>query len=310
MNQVTVFCPATIANISCGFDILGLCLENIGDLITIKKTVTKNIVISKITGETLPLDVKKNVAGVAALAMLEKTQCDCGFDIEINKKIKPGSGIGSSAASAAGVVFGINKLLRNPFSNLELIKFAMEGEKFASNTAHADNVTPAILGGFTIVKSYKPLDVLKINVPDELYVSVLHPMVQIKTAESRNLLKKNIPLNLVTTQCGNLAGLICGIFTNDYNLIGRSLKDVIAEPYRKNLIPYFDEVKNEAIATNALGCGISGSGPSIFAFSKGLETANKVSNKMLNIFKKSNIACDLYTIKPCSKGTHLVNKPL
>ena len=308
MDSIKIFAPATIANVSCGFDILGLCLDTVGDEMVIKKTKEKGITISKIVGQTLPLEAKKNVAGVAALALLEKIDSDFGFDIEIYKNIKPGSGIGSSAASAAGAVFGINALLGEPFTTKELVSFAMEGEKLASGSAHADNVAPALLGGFTLVRSYEPsLEVIKINSPKELYATVIHPQIEVKTADSRSVLKQQVTLKLAVKQMGNLGGLISGLFAEDYNLISNSLHDEIVEPYRSILIPGFEEVKQECIKAGALGSGISGSGPSIFALSKGEATAKKVAESMSNVYKNIGIDFDVHISKINQKGIKILS---
>ncbi|MFL0087549.1 homoserine kinase [Tenacibaculum maritimum] len=307
MDTIKIFTPATVANVSCGFDVLGLCLDTVGDEMIISKTVTKGITISKIVGQHLPLEATKNVAGVAALALLKKTDIDYGFDLQIYKKIKPGSGIGSSAASAAGAVFGINKLLGNPFSSRELVSFAMEGEKLASGTAHADNVAPALLGGFTLVRSYAPLDIVKINAPKELYVTVIHPQIEVKTADARSVLKQKVTLKETVEQLGNLGGLISGLYTNDYDLIGRSLHDKIVEPLRAILIPEFDIVKNKCKHAGALGSGISGSGPSIFALSKGQNTAQKVAEVMGATYKKVGIDFDIHLSKVNSEGIKILS---
>lgn len=306
MNIIKIFAPATVANVSCGFDVLGLCLDSVGDEMIIKKTEEKGVKISKIIGQDLPLETEKNVAGVAVLAMLENIQTDCGFDIEIHKNIKPGSGIGSSSASAAGAVFGVNKLLNEPFSLKELVPFAMQGEKLASGTAHADNVAPALLGGFTLVKSYKPLDIIKINTPKELYATVIHPKIEVKTADSRSVLKQKVTLQQTIKQLGNLGGLISGLYTEDYELIGRSLHDDIVEPLRSILIPEFNKVKQNAINAGALGGGISGSGPSIFALSKGKEIAEKVGKAMAKSYENHSINFDVYVSKINSAGMKII----
>lgn len=294
MLEIKLFCPATIANVSCGFDVLGLCLDTVGDEMVIRKSAEKGIRITKIIGQELPLETEKNVAGVAALSLLSTLNSDAGFEIEIYKNIKPGSGIGSSAASAAGAVFGINELFGKPFSLEELVPFAMEGEKLASGTAHADNVAPALLGGFTLVRSYDPLDIIKIDAPRELYATVIHPQIEIKTADARSVLKKKVTLKQIVIQLGNLGGLISGLYTNDYELIGRSLHDEIVEPSRSILIPEFDNVIATAKQHGALGGGISGSGPSIFVLSKGIETADIVGKAMAEVYKDLKIDFDVH----------------
>lgn len=308
MKEIKIFAPATIANVSCGFDILGLCLETIGDEMVIRKVKNKGIKITKIVGQELPLEAEKNVAGVAGLALLKAIDVDFGFEIEIYKNIKPGSGIGSSAASAAGAVFGMNELLGNPFTLRELISFAMKGEKLASGSAHADNVAPALLGGFTLVRSSDPLDVIKIDVPSQLYATVIHPQIEVKTSESRSVLKQRVPLQKMVQQMGNLSGLISGLYTEDYDLISRSLHDEIIEPNRSILIPEFDKIKEASLSAGALGSGISGSGPSIFALSKGKEIANEVGKKMAEAYSKINIDFDVHISKVNVKGMKILAK--
>jgi len=306
MNEIKIFCPATVANLSCGFDVLGLCLEDIGDEMIIRKVKEKGLRITTVTGANLPLETKKNVAGVAGMALLNHLDLEFGFEIEIHKKIKAGSGIGSSAASAAGVVVGINELLGNPLHRKELIPFAMEGEFLASGSYHADNVSPAILGGFTLVRGYDPLEVIKIKSPQYLYVTIIHPHIEVKTSEARNILPKEIPLKTAITQWGNLGGLISGLYTEDYGLIGRCLHDFVAEPYRKNFIPDFENVKKTALENGALGCGISGSGPSIFSLSKSLETAKNVADAIDKEYSKTGIEYAIYVSKVCDEGVKVL----
>ncbi len=302
MNEIKIFCPATIANISCGFDVLGVALDTIGDEMIVRKTQEKGIRITKLEGQQLPMETHLNVAGVAGLALLAVSDYDGGFDIEIYKKIKAGSGIGSSAASSTGAVWAMNELLGKPFSTLELVRFAMEGERLASGVAHADNVAPALFGGFTLVRSYTPLDVIPIPSPTDLYATVIHPQIEVKTSDSRKILKTTISLEDGIKQWGNLGGLIAGLFTSDYNLIGRSLEDYIIEPIRSILIPGFDVIKSTSMSNGALGCGISGSGPSIFAFSKGEATAQKVGTEMKEVYRKIGIDFDVHISKINTSG--------
>lgn len=307
MGQIKIFSPATIANISCGFDVLGVALDSVGDEMVIRKVLEKGIRITKLVGQNLPLQTEKNVAGVAGMALLAESDYEGGFEIEIYKKIKAGSGIGSSAASSAGAVWGMNQLLGAPFSTSKLVEFAMEGERLASGVAHADNVAPALFGGFTLVRSYEPLDIIPINSPSELYATVIHPQIEVKTSDSRKILKTNITLKDGIRQWGNLGGLIAGLFTEDYDLIGRSLVDHIVEPIRSILIPGFDDVKVNSMAAGALGCGISGSGPSIFAFSKGEAIAQAVALAMKNVYQNIGIDYDIHVSKINSKGIKILN---
>ncbi len=307
MKSIKVFAPATVANLSCGFDVLGCCLDNVGDEMVISLTSTPGVKITKIEGADLPLETHKNVAGVATEALLDKYNGDTGVEIEIYKKIKAGSGIGSSAASSAGAVWAINNLLGNPFTAQELIQFAMEGEKLASGNAHADNVAPAIMGGFTLVRSYTPLDVIKLNSPEDLFMTVIHPQIEVKTSDSRSVIKHKVTLNKAIEQWGNVGGLVAGLYTEDYDLIGRSLNDVIIEPLRSILIPEFDTIKNAAITNGALGSGISGSGPSVFALSKGIDTATKVAKAIEDIYSKTEISFDIHISKINPDGVRVLN---
>ncbi|MDY8135808.1 homoserine kinase [Aquimarina sp. 2201CG5-10] len=307
MKSIKIFAPATVANLSCGFDVLGCCLDNVGDEMVISITSGSGVKITKIEGADLPLETNKNVAGVAVEAMLKSYNQEIGVEIEIHKKIKAGSGIGSSAASSAGAVWAVNHLLDSPFSNQQLVQFAMEGEKLASGNAHADNVAPALLGGFTLVRSYNPLDVIKLHTPEHLVMTVIHPQIEVKTSDSRSVIKHKVNLKQAIHQWGNVGGLVAGLFTEDYNLIGRSLEDVIIEPLRSILIPEFKNVKEAAIVNGALGCGISGSGPSIFALSKGMETANKVAEAIDKVYQKTGLDFDIHISKINDQGVKIIN---
>ena len=294
MNEIKVFSPASIANLSCGYDILGVCLDNIGDEITVRKTKKKGVVIKKVSGQKLSTDISLNVAGVSATALLNETKVNCGFEIEIHKGIKPGSGIGSSAASSAGSVFAINKLIGEPYTNKELIKFAMCGEMAASGSKHADNVAAVLLGGFTFVKNSTENDYFKLNTPIEIAFTVIHPKIELKTKDSRAVVKDKVLLKNMIEQSANLGAFISGLYTEDYDLIGRSLKDVIIEPLRSVLIPKFEKIKSVSINSGALGCGISGSGPSVFAMCKGVTTAINVGNAMKKIYDKLDLDYDVH----------------
>ncbi len=308
MNEIKIFAPATIANISCGFDVLGCCLDSIGDEMIIRKSSKKGIRITKIIGDVLPMETKKNVAGVAALALLEKLnrEIDFGFEIEIYKNIKPGSGIGSSAASAAGVVFAMNKLLGEPFSKLELIEFSREGERLACGSPIADNVAPALLGGFTLVKSTNPLHIIELPTLADLYAVLIHPQIEIKTSDSRAVLPTTVSLEVATKQWANLGSLVHALHVEDYELFSGSLVDFIVEPHRSKLIPDFDKVKKESILAGALGCGISGSGPSIFTFCKGKQIADNVFNAISEVYKKTQIPYHVYSTKINTKGIKIL----
>ncbi|MFD0988753.1 homoserine kinase [Mariniflexile jejuense] len=308
MNEIKLFSPATVANVACGFDVLGFCLDSVGDEMVIRKTDKKGIFITKIDGGfNLPFEAELNVAGVSALAMYNALKPNCGFEIEINKKIKPGSGIGSSAASAVGSVFGMNELLGKPCNKTQLTEFAIKGEALASKCEHADNLAPAMFGGFTLVKSLSPLEILQIPTPNDLYATIIHPQIEVKTSEARAILPKDVALSKAVTQWANFGSLIHALHTSDFELIQRSLNDVIVEPYRSQLIPHYNEVKKEILKVGALGAGISGSGPSIFSLSKGLENAKNVANAMKNTYSKTGIDFDIHVSKINIQGIKILN---
>ena len=251
MNEIKIFSPATVANVSCGFDVLGFCLDTIGDEMVIRKTDKKGIHITKIEGYDLPFEAENNVAGVSALALLEDAQLDYGFEIDIYKNIKPGSGVGSSSASAVGSVFGMNELLGRPYNKTQLTNFAMKGEALASQCEHADNIAPAIFGGFTLVKSVAPLEVLQLPTPKDLFAVIIHPQIEIKTSESRAILPKQIPLQDAITQWSNVGSLVHALHTSNYKLLSRSLIDVVVEPHRCQLIPRCDAIRQSGLEHGA-----------------------------------------------------------
>ena len=306
MNEIKIFSPATVANVACGFDVLGFCLDSVGDEMVIRKIDKKGIYITKIEGFDLPYEAELNVAGVSALAMYEAAKPDCGFEIEIYKNIKPGSGIGSSAASAVGSVFGMNELLGRPYNKTQLTEFAIKGEALASKCEHADNLAPAMFGGFTLVKSISPLEILEIPSPDDLYATIIHPQIEIKTSEARAILPKDIPLNDAIIQWANFGSLIHALHTGDFELLKNSLHDVVIEPYRSKLIPHYKEVKIEVLKAGALGAGISGSGPSIFSLSKGVKTAINVEVAMRKVYSKTGIEFDIHVSKINTEGIKIL----
>ncbi len=305
-NEIKIFSPATVANVACGFDVLGFCLDSVGDEMVIRKTAEKGIHITKIEGFNLPFEAKLNVAGVSAIAMYEAVNPDYGFEIEIYKNIKPGSGIGSSAASAVGSVFGMNELLGRPFNKTELTQFAIKGEALASKCEHADNLAPALFGGFTLVKSISPVQILEIPSPDNLYATIIHPQIEIKTSESRAILPKEVKLQDAITQWANFGSLIHSLHTSNYELMQKSLHDVIIEPHRSKLIPHYNEVKKAALNAGSLGSGISGSGPSIFSLCKGIEVANNVKDAIEKIYSKTGIEFDIHVSKINTEGIKII----
>jgi homoserine kinase len=289
MKEIRVFAPNTIANLGCGYDVMGLALEHYGDLLTLRARNDRELVIHEIKGASLPLEPDKNVATVALKAMLSQLGIDQGLELTIEKNISPGSGLGSSASSAAAAVYALNLLLDQPYSTHELIPFAMEGERSSSGHAHADNVAPALLGGVTVVRSYQPLDVFNIPFPESLRVAIIFPQVETKTADAKRILKRQILLSDGVRQWGNVAGLVSGLILSDFGRIGASLEDVIIEPVRKVLIPFYDEVKACAMDHGALGFGISGSGPSTFALVRDPDKAEEISEACAAIYQNQDI---------------------
>ena len=306
MDYLKIFAPATVANVSCGFDSLGFAVDAVGDEITFTKTAEKGVKITTITGADLTYDIDKNAASAVVKKILNAANADFGIALTLHKGFSPGSGLGSSAASAAGAAFGANKLVGNRYSELELTKFAMFGEEVACGSQIADNVAAAIYGGFILVRSYNPLDIVKLPVPSELRVVAIHPQITIKTKDARAVLPKKIALKDAVTQWANVAGLISGLYTDNYNLISNSLVDIVAEPARKPLIPFFDEVKNSALKAGALGAGISGSGPTIFALCEGNEVAEKVYHSIEESYKNKGIDFEMFISKVNQEGIRIL----
>jgi homoserine kinase len=305
LQSVTVAAPATVANLVCGFDILGLALNEPCDIMTVAFKEEPGLTIRNLDNFGLPEDPLKNVAGVSLLSLMEAIDYPIGLEMTIEKHIKPGSGIGSSAASAAGAVAAANFLLGNTFSKSELIQFAMNGEKLASGVKHADNIAPCLLGGITLIKSILPLDIVPLTCPP-LYVTIVHPQIEVRTSDARQILRKQVLLKDAIKQWGNIAGLVAGFLQGDYSLIGRSLEDFIIEPVRSMLIPAFDEVKKNSIAAGALGGGISGSGPSIFMLSTTLEIAQSVEKEMSSIYTRVGIDHSTYVTTINNAGVKLL----
>jgi homoserine kinase len=301
MKEITIHAPGTVANLVCGFDVLGLCLSAPYDIMRVKLLDKKEVIIRTTDGFPLPTDPAMNTAGAPLLEMLAGLDQEVGFEVIITKQIKPGSGIGSSAASAAGAVVAANELLGNIFSREDLVRFAMFGEKVASGVKHADNIAPCIYGGVTLIRSIFPLDIVPIPTP-LLFVTVVHPQIEVRTSDSRQILRKEVLLKDAIRQWGNIAGLVAGLMKNDYELIGRSLEDVIIEPVRSILIPGFHEMKKQCKAAGAIGGGISGSGPSVFMLSKDEVTAQAVEQVMKLIYDRIGLQYFTYVTTISQQG--------
>jgi len=287
---------ASVANVSCGFDCIGYAISNPGDIITLTKKGTPgiNVSMSGLGSDSISCDPENNTGSKAIISLLEALKSDQGFNLHIEKGIPPGSGIGSSSASAAAAVFGANELLGNPLSLDELLIHGMAGEKVASGGIHADNIAPALFGGIILVRSYDPLDILNLPVPENLFSTAVLPEMTINTKDARQILPKDVPLSSAVEQAGNLAGFTLGLHKSDFDLLGRSMVDHFAEPHRAKLIPGYNKVRQSALDAGAIGCGISGSGPSVFALSDSLGKAEQIGNAMVNSFQNSGLNSKAY----------------
>lgn len=303
-GAVTVHAPATVANMVCGFDVLGFAVNDPYDVMRLEMTAKPGITIENEDAFGLPTAPEKNVAGAALFALMEELEQPVGFKLRINKQIKPGSGVGSSAASAAGAVAGANHLLGNRFDKADMVRFAMNGEKLASGVKHADNIAPCIYGGVTLVRSIFPLDIIPLTAPP-LHVTIVHPQIEVRTSDARSILKQQVLLKDAIRQWGNIAGLVAGLLQQNYELIGRSLEDVLIEPVRSILIPGFDELKLRCKEAGALGGGISGSGPSVFMLSRDENTAQAVEKEMIAIFTRLGLDHHTYVTTINQQGIRL-----
>lgn len=304
MDQVRVHAPATVSNVVCGFDCLGFALSSPFDTFELRKIDERTIRIVNQDDFNLPDDPTRNVSGVALRAMIDAASVDFGIELVSNKSIKPGSGIGSSAASSCGAVVALNALLDNRFSEIELVEFAMAGEQLASGTRHADNVAPCIFGGFVLVRTTDPIDIVRLEHP-QLWATVIHPQIEIKTAEARALLPVNVPLKDAVMQWGNLGAFVAALAKGHYELMRRSMEDLIVEPVRSKLIPKFQEVKDACIKAGAIGGGISGSGPSMFMLSETNETALAAKKAMSDIYSTTGIDFNTYVSPVAPAGVQL-----
>lgn len=279
LQSIKVFAPASVSNVGPGFDILGFALHEPGDEIILTKSDSDKLEITSITGDDgkLPYDIEKNTASVAIRSLMDKYEIRVGISVEINKKMGLGSGLGSSAASAVAAVVAANKLLDLRLDENQLLEHALAGEFVASKAIHADNVAPALFGGIVLIRGYNPIDIIQIPSPKDLYCTIIYPDIEIKTSEARAILPETVPLKDMISQTGNIASLIYGLSTSDYDLISRSLNDAVIEPVRSKLITGYNKIKKAAIDAGALGSSISGSGPSLFALSNSEDIAKKIA---------------------------------
>ena len=317
MRSVTVFAPATVANVGSAFDVLGFAVAAPGDTVTVRRTATPGVTIADITGDNgvLSTDSNKNTAGVSVLALLKHLESkdrrafgDIGVEISLTKGLPIGSGLGSSSASTVAAVVAANELCGSPLSREDLLPFAMEGERVACGAAHADNVAPALLGGFVLIRSYDPLDVVHLPTPSSAWVTVLSPSLELKTQDARKVLKRSVSLESAISQWGNVAALVAGIYKNDIALMGRALEDKIVEPERAQLIPGYAAAKRAALEAGACGCSISGSGPSVFALAQSEDIAHRVGAAMRDAFAALDISSIPYVSQINSSGAVVTHK--
>jgi homoserine kinase len=308
-DSIKVFAPATVANVVCGFDVLGFAVNEPGDEVIMHLTNKPGIHISKITGDNgrLPLDPAKNTVSVSVQHYLESIgRADIGLDIELHKKMPIGSGLGSSSASTVAGLFAAKTLLGDDTDPAKLLPFARKGEEMACGHGHADNVAPALLGGFVLIRSYDPLDVIRLPHPKDLYCAIVFPDVDVPTREARQIIRNRILMKDAVTQWGNIAGLVSGLFMNDIDLIGRSMKDILVEPVRSLLIPDFYKMREMAMEMGAASFGISGSGPSVFAFTRDQETARKITQKLQQHLTSIQIGSNIYVSAINDKGPRVI----
>ena len=310
-KNVRVFAPGTVANMGCGFDVMGMTLNGVGDIVSVSVSEGDGLSIENKSGVELPEELDKNVITPAVRALMKEFGEPRMVEITVEHKISPGSGIGSSAASSAAAVYALNEALGCPFEPEKLVEFAMEGEKLISGgTPHADNVGPAILGGVVLMRGYEPLDIVRLPVPDNFFCSVVHPDIVVKTKEARAVLPQDISLRLAVKQWGNVAGLVAGLALKDVYLIGRAMVDAVVEPHRKRFIPGFDLLRSAVLAEGALSVNISGSGPSVFAVSPDMETASRVGEVMSRHFADMGIGSDLYVGTVSNEGARVLNSSM
>ena len=302
MKKVRVFAPASIANLGCGFDIMGLALDEVGDILEMTATEGEGITITNQTDVPLPEDIEQNVITPVIRKFFAMTGLNGHIDVTVCQKIFPGSGIGSSAAAA----YGMNELFDCPLSDEDLVVCAMEGENLASGGYHADNAAPALYGGIILIRGYEPLDIIQLPIPGNFYCSVVHPEIVVSTKAARSILPKAVPMHDAISQWGNVGGLVAGLYSGNIGLVGRAMKDVVAEPYRKQFIPGFDTLRERILAAGAMAMNISGSGPSVFSLSDNREIAHKAGEIMKEHFKTQGIKCDVYVVKVSSKGAKLL----
>jgi homoserine kinase len=306
-RSVKTYAPATISNLGPGFDTLGVAINSPGDTVVARRRSDPGLGFSVATNDTaVPHDVKKNVASYVATLLLSERRPSFGIEMVLHKSMPIGSGLGSSAASSVAAAVAVNALLAKPLGKADLLPFILEGERLACGSAHADNAAPSLLGGGCLIRSYDPLDVVPFPVNHSLIWIVVHPNTEVLTKKARTILPEQIPLRSAIRQWGNVAGLVLGLATGDRDLIRRCVEDVVAEPLRAQLIPGFYDVKRAALAAGALGCSISGSGPSVFAIASSMERARAIGTTMAKGFRlAANVQSSVYISRTNGIGARI-----
>lgn len=307
-KMVKVFAPASIANLCVGFDVLGVALQKTGDIVVAKRNATHEFRFSvKTAFENVPTSPTDNIAAHVASNMIKELKLPFGIDLELHKLMPVGSGMGSSGASSVAAAFAVNALLKKPLTKMDLLPFVIEGERKASGAAHADNVAPSLLGGACIIRNQSPYDVIPFSVHRSLMWIVIRPTIMIETAKARQLLPPSLPLDKVVQQLGNISGFVLGLLSGDATLIGKCMIDHIAEPVRSTLIPGFSEIKTAALKAGAIGCGISGSGPALFAIARSPKTAEHVAKKMIKtLFNVTGLKADCFISRTNQVGAKII----
>jgi homoserine kinase len=305
--RATAFAPASVGNVAIGFDILGFAIDAIGDRVTVTVKSAPGVEITAVRGIAgeLPLEARDNTAGRALLALQEAVQLPFGLQVEIDKGIPLGSGLGGSAASAVAAVVAANALLPNPLARLELLKFAMAGEAVASGSRHVDNIAPSLFGGMVLTVGIDQPRVKQIPVPEGIRAVIVHPHMFLATSRARAILRGSVELSDFVWQTAHLAGFISGCYTDDLDMIRASLEDVVIEPQRAALIPGFQDVRRAAMDAGALGCSISGAGPSMFAWSLEAHAA-AVQAAMRGAFERHGLKSDYWLVDVRSAGARVI----
>lgn len=313
MRRATAFAPATVSNVAVGFDLLGFAVEAAGDEATVRVTGREGVLVESVVdaagapAEGIPLDPSKNTAAVGLVELLKDVRPGHGFRVSVRKGIALGSGMGGSGASAVAALVAANALLERPLAKESLLQYAVRAEAAASGTAHPDNVTPCLFGGLTLVVSHDPVRHVQLPVPENVLAVLVHPHVRVDTRDARRVLEPSVPLAAHVRQSANLGGFLAGCYTGDLALVKSCLRDLIIEPQRARLIPGFARVKRAALEAGAVGCSISGSGPSVFAWADGEETARRVRDEMVRAFREAGVeAVDAWVSPVSREGARVV----